>query len=378
MSQVPENIFAPALSAIAAIWLLLCSPGCVQEKSSAYWQLSDYQQMYLLDSAAAALQVVEDEADDFFRQIGKLDMSLQLGRQFPDTVSREAVLRLYRRALQSEVSHFDEAEQQLLSELMAEITPLCNQLSPALLPEVLNFIKIKGTLYGPGVYYTRENNIMIPADQLNNANKEVLRRIIVHEIFHVYSRYHPKQREKLYSLIGFNPLGVDSLVMADSLRLRRLLNPDGVDCTYAVRLRTPWGGWVEAVPLLFAREWQPGADHKQYGDNMEFDLFRTQRQNDGSYAVVSTTAGLPPFSLLKETDLYRQIGDNTTYIIHPDEIMADNVALLVLSNSGRDEYNPARLSERGRRLQRDIARVLRADARTIKKIKPKGHGAADR
>ncbi|NUQ24026.1 MAG: hypothetical protein HUU34_08735 [Saprospiraceae bacterium] len=346
-------------------WMLT---GCIQEKASAYWQLSDHQQVHTLDSAIAAVAIVEDAQDGFFERINKLDMSLQLKQQLPDTVSREEVLAVYRDALRREVSDFTGEEQQMLYDIMAEIAPLCQQLSPALLPPVLNFIKIKGNLYGPGVYYTREHSIIIPADQLSAGNREVLMRILLHEIFHVYSRYHPRQREKLYGLIGFRPLGVDSLVMADSLQMRRLLNPDGVNCTYAIRLRTPWGRWVEAVPLLYANEWTYHRDKKSYRDYLGFDLFRTQQQEGGNIAVVSLLSGLPPFSLLKETDLYQQIGDNTTYIIHPDEIMADNIALLALSKSGREQYHPSRLSERGRRLQRDIYRVLRADTRAKKRI----------
>ncbi|MBL7794187.1 MAG: hypothetical protein JNK77_17790 [Saprospiraceae bacterium] len=342
--------------------------GCIQEKASAYWQLSDHQQVHTLDSAIAAVAIVEDAQDAFFERINKLDMSLQLKQQLPDTVSREEVLAVYREALRREVSDFTGEEQQMLYDIMAEIAPLCQQLSPALLPPVLNLIKIKGHLYGPGVYFTREHSIIIPADQLSAGNREVLMRILLHEIFHVYSRYHPRQREKLYALIGFRALGADSLVESDSLKMRRLLNPDGVNCAYAIRLRTPWGRWVEAVPLLYAEELHYNDAKKSYGEYLKFNLFRTQQLDDGSYAVISTQSGLPPFSLLKETDLYQQIGDNTTYIIHPDEIMADNIALLALSKSGREQYHPSRLSERGRRLQRDIYRVLRADTRAKKSI----------
>ncbi|MEY3421126.1 MAG: hypothetical protein RIR48_1415, partial [Bacteroidota bacterium] len=59
---------------------------------------------------------------------------------------------------------------------------------------------------------------------------------------------------------------------------------------------------------------------------------------------------------LKKTPIFfTKIKDNTQYIIHPDEIMADNFMLAVLAFSN-NEFD--RFSENGASLLFDLLRVL--------------------
>lgn len=334
--------------------------GCTRDKTAKEWELPGGRQVALLDSTDASLAIIDAHTDGFFEQIGLLDMSIQLGQLLPDTVSRDIALGLYKKKLQEEVADFSIEERLLLRNLLDEASLLCHAISPKLLPPRLEFIKVKGTCYGDGVFYTRENRIIIPASELSNSDPEALLRTLLHEIFHVYSRSHPRQRLQLYSLIGFHPLK-GTLVMNENLKRRRLTNPDGVDCAYAIQLRTPWGQTIEAIPLIITKKDNyPPDSLPAFRESIFFELFRVEQQPDSTYLVWSRDDGSPMFSLLDDSDLYRQIGDNTNYIIHPDEIIADNFALLALSHSHRKNYRLNQYSATGQKLLRDVERVLQA------------------
>lgn len=351
---VPRLFWCAAVSGF-----LLSAQSCIRERGESAWQLSETHEVVLLDSLQAADAIIKDTTDHFFEQVEALDMSLQMHRVITDSIPRVEVLEAYKLWLRQEVTDFSAQEKALLHDVMEEVAVLCNSISVQLLPPHLELLKIKGLSYGNGAYYTRENRILLPADQLKEENREELLKIMLHELFHVYSRYHPRQREKLYGLIGFHLLD-NQVVMNDSLRIRRLLNPDGIRNNYAVRLRTPWSQAIDAVPVLFAKEWSYRPETPNFFDYLQFELFIAIKQEDGVYWLRSRSDGSPPFSLLDQADFYRQIGDNTKYIIHPDEIMADNFSLLALSKSKRSEYQLSRRSSAGRKLLQDIERVLKA------------------
>lgn len=345
---------------LCLLGFLMLQVACVEDEAPASWHWPGNRQVTLLDSAQASVAILDAHTDGFFNQVGVLDMSIQLHRVFPDSMPRAAVLQLYQQKLQKETANFTEAERRLLHEVLNEAAMLCQAISPKILPPKLELIKVRGECYGPHIFYTRENRIILPAYEASGSDKEALLRIMLHEIFHVYSRFHPKQRLQLYSLIGFKPLD-GPLRMKEALKKRRLTNPDGVNCAYGIQLRTPWGQTIKAIPLLIAKQTAYAKDSLPvFQESLYFELFRVEQQPDSTYQVWSRDDGSPMFSLLDGSDLYRQIGDNTSYIIHPDEILADNFAILALSHSSRKDYRLSNFSTSGKKLLRDVERVLRA------------------
>ncbi|MBK8557502.1 MAG: hypothetical protein IPL65_17900 [Lewinellaceae bacterium] len=55
-------------------------------------------------------------------------------------------------------------------------------------------------------------------------------------------------------------------------------------------------------------------------------------------------------------DFYRQIKDNTGYIIHPDEIIADNFSFIMTAKAGTRSLN--NFSAEGRQLLDSIQQVI--------------------
>ncbi len=313
--------------------------------------------LVFLDSAQAANAILEDDAH-FFDRITVLDMSLQMRRNYPPDTPRTTVLNEYQSFLRRDVKSFSPAEQAILMQVITELEALCGQLSPNLFPKSVQFIKTNGQHYGNGVYYTRKNRIIIPASELQTPNPRTLREVLAHELFHVYSRYHPAKRWQLYSLIGFEKLP-DTLVLPPFIQSRLLLNPDGADFNYAIKLIIATGDTIQAAPILTANAPAYLTDRPNYFEYLRFGLYPIQKQPN-FYRVLTDSLGQSPLRLNELPDFYRQITDNTFYIIHPDEILADNFKYLILAQTGEPGYRLSRFSEAGQELLQKIKTVLQA------------------
>jgi len=294
----------------------------------------------LADSSAAAQWIQRDSMTPFFQQISTLDMRLQMGQAAPpDTLQRDSVLEHYREFLTRQARSFQPREKQLLREVLTEAREMVSGLNPELLPPHLRLVKISGKAYGPSVYYTRENCIMIPQEELRADNHPTLRQVLLHELFHIYSRYHPQRRQALYRIIGF-AAAQDSVLLPDRLRKRQLLNPDGVRWRQQIRLRLVGEDSSRVFfPFLYARERAPGAAQSVM-DYLAFSFFRADSTQAG-WVLQTTPTPLPQLS-----DFHQKTGGNTDYIIHPDEILADNFVLLVYRSAGM----PVNVDEDGKRI----------------------------
>jgi|APTNR8051073442_1049403.scaffolds.fasta_scaffold02053_6 hypothetical protein len=295
-------------------------------------------ELLFMDSLQAAKAIVKDDAEHFFEQISMLDIAIQLKFISKHQRTRETFLQEYRFYLQDDVRAFTKPEKELLREVLGEAFRLCRQLSPALVPDTLGLIKTPGKHYGPSVFYTRERNIIIPQSDLSEPDRPELLRVMLHELFHIYSRYHPKQRRDLYALIGFRPLpgGRAALRFPPELEESLLTNPDGINVAYAIRLPHPTRSEVQAIPLIRSR--YPAFDPaiREFFPYLQFDLYAIRQKSDRTFVVLSRSDGSSTLSEIEKQGFYEQIGDNTDYIIHPDEILADNFALLALEGVGGD------------------------------------------
>ena len=78
---------------------------------------------------------------------------------------------------------------------------------------------------------------------------------MLHELFHIYSRLNIQKKEALYKLIGFKSTGGLSLLQMDSvLKEKILLNPDGINYAYSIKLKSDDENSFDAIPLIISNE----------------------------------------------------------------------------------------------------------------------------
>ncbi len=194
-------------------------------------------------------------------------------------------------------------------------------------PKTTTFIKTTGNEEG-GAQYTRQNAVILNANVLGARDGKALDQCVAHELFHVLSRQNPALRDKCYAAIGFQKC--DEVDLPADLRLQRLTNPDAPRNDHFIRV-TIQGRPAEAVPLIYSKspKYDVGAGGEFFG-YLQFKFLVTDKAAPaGGPAPVFTAKNSRLVDPGQISGFYEQIGKNTGYIIHPEEILADNFSMLL-------------------------------------------------
>lgn len=182
-----------------------------------------------------------------------------------------------------------------------------------------------------GAAYTRGTAIILPEGETGTAERPRTR-LLAHELFHVLSRADPELRDRLYRTIGFRRTGTIELP-ADQ-RARKITNPDAPVVMHVIDVKLSDQKTITVAPVTFAATAYDVDTRSSLFSYLQFKLMevvpivgeRHSAKVQGGEAVMHEPT-LP--------DFHRQIGRNTGYILHPDEILADNFALLVTGETER-------------------------------------------
>jgi len=206
--------------------------------------------VHLLDSIQAAQQLQTDKKEGFFEKISPLDIRLQMGISLDSTIAAPVLQKNYLSFLARQAMPLKATDRALLKATFEQAYALCDSLSPGLLPDTVLLGKMETDIFGPSVYFTRERAVFIPKNELYEGNRALLP-VMLHELFHLISRYNPALRSKLYALIGFQKLDAPLHFPAPLLE-RRLLNPDGIDHNYAIELPDSTGEAKRYISVITA------------------------------------------------------------------------------------------------------------------------------
>jgi hypothetical protein len=316
--------------------------------------LSPYQSLSILTKAEAADAIVADTIEKFFDLVNPLEMSIQMKRNYPENTNREVILADYKQFLRNDVDSFTTPEAEKMTRILREACLLYNKIEPKAFPYQLKLIKTHAKHYGQGVYYTRQNAIIIPEQDLKLPDDQLLQTML-HEIAHIYTRLNPKKQAELFNLLGFKRPKVTNLVISDSLYKRVFYNPDGIDLAWTTDFTIDGGKNAQVIALIYSKvnAYQP--DLHDFMNHMGWGYFETQATDKGLEIL---TIGQRQQSTLNMRDLpilfLKKF--NTNYVIHPNEIIADNIKLLVLSQKDPQVLTP--LTNEGRDLLLKIKNVL--------------------
>lgn len=221
---------------------------------------------------------------------------------------------------------WEQHEKDLVESAFRKIKSAITRLSLPL-PMRIYLIKTSGKEEGNAAY-TREKAIILPKSRLASSEREV-QRLLAHELFHISSRWRPKLAKQLYESIGFHYCG--EIAFPANLASRKITNPDAPKNDHCIRLEIG-SEQVWALPILFSRVSQydttRGGEFFQY---LQLALLLVERPaNDSAPLVLYDSKGPRLAELEQVSGFFEQVGQNTKYIIHPEEILADNFALLVL------------------------------------------------
>lgn len=259
--------------------------------------------------------------DDFIQRLSPFDRSARM--KTDRAVSEGELLEFIGR----NVVDWTKDEMQTVQAAIEAIQPLLRDL-PLSLPPTVQLIKTTGAEEGNAAY-TRGTAIVLPKSQLGEGQKD-LKKLICHELFHILSRQNPGLREKLYGIIGFTKC--NEIKLPTELELRKITNPDAPRNDHLIRLQID-GHESLAVPILLSSV--ETYDAERGGEFFEYLQFQflVVEKSGGSQTFKAVSDGSSPKLVGTErvSGFMEQVGRNTDYIIHPEEILADNFALLVLN-----------------------------------------------
>ena len=174
--------------------------------------------------------------------------------------------------------------------------------------------------------YTRRHSIMFPESMTSLPATDARRAyfLLAHELFHVLSRTDPLLRDDLYALLGFK--AVDGFEYPAELEDRRLSNPDAFEYLHTLTVQSGTES-VDVMPVI--QSLLPLNEVIQlpnFFDALDIVLLSVdagtgEALRDGNGDLIKYNFG--------NTNWVPLMLRNSSYIIHPEEILADNFATLM-------------------------------------------------
>jgi len=257
------------------------------------------------DKSEGQKRIVKDELEHFFENIQLLDVAIQMQRP-KQNFSQDNYLQEYKSFLQENVLEFTPEEKKRLSQVFQGIQNKFERIHLHVDFDEIVLIKTTGKGYGSQAFYTRENTIVIPEGQLS-ISETALNAVMLHELFHIYSRYNTKQKREMYKMIGFQALDHELQFADPELEQRILLNPDGLATNTYIALDNKKGGSMRAVPIIYSTYKDYKSDVSDFFTYLKFDLFQLKAK-DGKEIVLSQGVSTKDGKILIEK-LYAYLSD---------------------------------------------------------------------
>ncbi|HYN27328.1 MAG TPA: hypothetical protein VES94_03440, partial [Burkholderiales bacterium] len=182
-----------------------------------------------------------------------------------------------------------------------------------------------------GVAHTRANAVMLSQRSLAATDAEFAG-LLAHELFHVLSRHDRALRARAYGIIGFRLC--PEITLPARLAPIRITNPDAPVNDAFIEVVVD-GKAVPAMPALLSRspKFDP-AIGRDIVDYWMMKLMVLEAADATGRLRPALRDGEPALLEISEVSGFsEQVGRNTGYIIHPEEILADNFALMVTGRS---------------------------------------------
>lgn len=242
----------------------------------------------------------------FFDRLTLLDIQLRMGTS--QRIARDD----FRVFVGDQSLNWEPQEKERINRILNWIDNRLNSLKLKLnTPAKISFIKTTGKEEG-SLPYTRGKSIVLSQYALYAQD---LLFTICHELFHIYTKNNPQKRDELYSLIGFRR-DTSGFLAGFPSKNKILTNPDVEEINYSISVEHQ-GKVVEAIPLVLSKVDENNvAGNSSFSSSVDFKIWSSDRKlidpSETDYDIIS--------------------GTNTSFNFHPEEILAENFALLLTSD----------------------------------------------
>jgi hypothetical protein len=167
---------------------------------------------------------------------------------------------------------------------------------------------------------------------------------LLHELFHVFSTNHPELHDRLYALLDYRPC--NNVELPASEDARRFTNPDAMLYNYYTLLQYE-GRELALTPLMLSRaeKYDPTARGGAFSQ-VTLLLVELNVREGQATPMLDSEGRIIAHEAEKLPAFLQRMQRNTGYIIHPEEVLAENFVHAVKKTAGlREPELPARLLE---------------------------------
>jgi len=269
-----------------------------------------------VDSGESRLLLVED--DLYIKNLTVSEISLKL------RTSKDITLDEYKRYVASQALDWTEDEKKMIRTIVVNLKKALESYDLKFPKEVL-LILTTGNEEGKSAY-CRDNIIIVIPKNYIALGMEELQNIILHELFHIFSRNNPELQEKLYGAIGF--IKTNNLCdLPARIEQSRVTNPDAILMNYYFPAKIGNEDY-KVMPILLVKSRYNERQGGFFFDYLSLYFIAVDVLGDKTVPIFADNAVLI-FPLSKISNYFAMVGENTDYIIHPEEILADNFVLLI-------------------------------------------------
>ncbi len=262
--------------------------------------------------------------DEYTSVLSKFDLQSKTTRK--DNVTLDDYLK----NAASQVEDWTDAEKEILGKVVKSVSNKISALGLNLkMPEKIEVVKTTMEEEGGAAGYTRANYIVLQDILL--AATGTLENLFIHELFHVLSRYNPDMREKIYNSLGFHKC--NEVEYPKEIKERRISNPDAPHNNYYITVKY-FDQPVDVMMILYSDLEYHGGSFFKY---LQIGLMAVEGDDNNRLPVYKNGR---PLILHDDivTNFYEQVGRNTDYVLHAEEISAEHFVRLL--NQTKDLPNP--------------------------------------
>ncbi len=251
---------------------------------------------------------------EYYNNMTKADLEYRMQK-------KDATLEEYIELVEKQVLEFTKEEKELIDTAMKRIEDILVR-EGYTLPETdtINFVKTTMKEEGDVAAYTHKNDIYFGEDMLNyylttpEHAETYFPALILHELFHCITRNNPDFRRDMYEIINFTIAEKDFEILPE-VRERMISNPDVGNCD-AYATFTINGEKKDCYVLYLTTK-----DFEKEGERF--------LDNAATY-IVPIDSPDTLYTIEEVEDFWTVFGDNTSYVIAPEECLADNFYCAIL------------------------------------------------
>jgi hypothetical protein len=242
--------------------------------------------------------------DEYTERLSEFDRTIRM--RSSAHISAEAFVKF----MVTNARNWNEEERARVETAYAAVAPRLESLALPW-PTKIYLVKTAGNEEG-GAAYTRGSAIMLPVSELEQSQAR-LTHVLGHELLH-----------KLYATIGFR--ACPNIKPPPKLQAVRITNPDAPIDEQCIRVESA-GARIWAMPIMYSSK--PNDYGRTFFDHLQVRLLLLGGNDDEHPPATVDERRMRLVRIDNVSGFYEQVGRNTEYVAHPEEILADNFALLV-------------------------------------------------